>query len=258
MEEPEAPEVPPKFRELEQYLIRGESIVASEHYHVVVLAKPILIGLGATVLALWLDANLPGTAGQAVRVMWFTWLAVMGYVVFQFIEWRRDWFIATNKRLLLFYGIPRKVAMMPLIKVTDMTYDRTVPGVLLGYGRFIMESAGQDQALSEINFVPRPIHNYQVICSEIFGYEIPVEEPEEPPGNHPEGGTPSGPRGWRPPWPPGRGGGGTWDVDAPHELPRRSRTPESPQSIYSSPDLVRRRRSADTGPIPIHDRRRDD
>ena len=85
-------------------------------------------------------------------------------------EWRHDWFVATDKRLLLFYGfITRKVSMMPLIKVTDMSYERSVPGRLLGYGRFVMESAGQDQALHEVNWVPEPDHNYRVICAEIFG-----------------------------------------------------------------------------------------
>ena len=85
-------------------------------------------------------------------------------------EWRHDWFVATDKRLLLFYGfITRKVSMMPLMKVTDMSYERSVPGRILGYGRFVMESAGQDQALHEVNWVPEPDEHYRAICAEIFG-----------------------------------------------------------------------------------------
>ena len=45
--------------------------------------------------------------------------------------------MATDKRFLLFFGfIRRKVAMMPLLKVTDMTYDRSLLGRIVGYGTF--------------------------------------------------------------------------------------------------------------------------
>ena len=32
------------------------------------------------------------------------------------------------------------VAMMPLLKVTDMTYDRSLLGRIVGYGTFVLES----------------------------------------------------------------------------------------------------------------------
>ena len=74
------------------------------------------------------------------------------------VEWHHNWFVATDKRLLLRYGIiTHKVAMMPLIKVTDMSYVRSIPGQFLGYGRFVLESAGQDQALREVKWVPGPM-----------------------------------------------------------------------------------------------------
>ena len=73
------------------------------------------------------------------------------------LDWRHDWFVATDKRLLLFYGfITQKVAMMPLIKVTDMSYDRSMLGRILGYGNFVLESAGQDQALRTSTGCPTP------------------------------------------------------------------------------------------------------
>ena len=34
--------------------------------------------------------------------------------------------------------------MMPLAKVTDMSFQRSPIGRILGYGEFILESAGQD------------------------------------------------------------------------------------------------------------------
>ena len=47
--------------------------------------------------------------------------------------------------------------MMPLAKVTDMSFQRTAVGQILGYGEFIVESAGQDQALRNVRFLPRSL-----------------------------------------------------------------------------------------------------
>ena len=57
----------------------------------------------------------------------------------------------------------------PLIKVTDMSYQRPFVGRLLGYGEFVMESAGQDQALRTVSFVPKPDLLYLDICDLLFG-----------------------------------------------------------------------------------------
>jgi hypothetical protein len=65
--------------------------------------------------------------------------------------------------------IARKVAMMPLAKLTDMSYKRSTIGVLLGYGTFVLESAGQDQALSRIDYVPRPDELFREISELLFG-----------------------------------------------------------------------------------------
>ena len=40
---------------------------------------------------------------------------------------------------------------MPLAKVTDMSFQRFTMGRILGYGEFILESAGQGQALNRVD-----------------------------------------------------------------------------------------------------------
>ena len=170
-------------------------------------------------------------------------------MAYELAQWRHDWFVATDKRLLLFYGfITRKVAMMPLMKVTDMSYERSVPGRILGYGRFVMESAGQDQAMHRVNWVPEPDHHYRVICAEIFGVPDqgrPGENRWDDPwddrwhdGEPPSAGLPDPYAGW----------------DDPRHTPPTGPTPGAP-SVYRSPDLRARDRTADTGPIPIRPRR---
>ena len=59
--------------------------------------------------------------------------------------------------------------MMPLIKVTDMSYARPPLGRLLGYGEIVIESAGQDQALRRITHLPDPDGLYLEICELLFG-----------------------------------------------------------------------------------------
>jgi hypothetical protein len=58
--------------------------------------------------------------------------------------------------------------MMPLTKVTDMSFRRSFGGRMLGYGEFVVESAGQDQALRNIDHIPYPEQLYLLICGMIF------------------------------------------------------------------------------------------
>lgn len=61
---------------------------------------------------------------------------------------------------------------MPLRKVTDMTYQRPLVGRLFaghGWGTFVFESAGQDQAFHTLSFLPEPDLLYRQLTEEIFG-----------------------------------------------------------------------------------------
>ncbi len=90
-------------------------------------------------------------------------------LIWQAINWAVDYFVITSKRILLTSGVfTRSVAMMPLSKVTDMSFRRSLAGRLLGYGEFVVESAGQDQALRTIDHIPYPEDLYRRVCDEIF------------------------------------------------------------------------------------------
>jgi hypothetical protein len=232
------------------------------------------------IFAFWVDARIDPALGTLSTVVWWAWFALMGRAAWKVVNWRHDWFIATDKRLLLFHGfITRRVPMMPLTKVTDMAYERSVPGRIFGYGRFVLESAGQDQALHKVTFVPDPDHHYRVMCAEIFGvgdrttlFEDPFDGFDDgfgdgyddgdddgwggPPPTPRPGGLPDPYDGWNDPRhspaaptsPAGRTPGGRGSRGS--TGPRRTE-----DSLYRSPDLRARDRSADTGPIPIRHRR---
>jgi len=62
-----------------------------------------------------------------------------------------------------FFGI--RVDSMPLTKVTDVMLRRTPVGEVLGYGTFRVESAGQDQALGQLNFLLYPERFHAMVVS---------------------------------------------------------------------------------------------
>jgi uncharacterized membrane protein YdbT with pleckstrin-like domain len=64
--------------------------------------------------------------------------------------------------------VSKSIGMMPLAKVTDMRLERSPLGRVFGYGKFVIESAGQEQALRDVAFVPYAKQLYQEILSMIF------------------------------------------------------------------------------------------
>lgn len=240
-----------KLRGLDRYLLRGEYLVAEIHRHRIVLLKPFLAVVGAVALAIWIDLNVGGTGSSpVVRLVWAAALVVLAWALWRWAEWRNERFVVTDKRILLFRGfVTKRVPMMPLTKVTDMTYERSILGRLLGYGTFVLESAGQDQALSKIDHVPNSDENYRKIIAEIFGVSDESAEEEgayvrdeeaawETEHDVPDP-TPLTSR-------PSRFADDT--AYGPHVL-RSTRRP----TIYRSSDRGRRKEIDDTGEIPPYD-----
>ncbi|HYN67699.1 MAG TPA: PH domain-containing protein [Ornithinibacter sp.] len=250
--------------ELERYLVDGETVIVAVRLHWFHLARELLVVLAATVFAFWVDLEVSRSPGgelihNASLLLW--WGAAL-WLLWRVLNWRRDWFVATDKRFLLFYGfIRRRVAMMPLLKVTDMTYDRSLLGRLVGYGKFMLESAGQDQALSVIDHVPDADTHYRAICTQLFGpgsllRVAPGAVPPQPPGDDdgpddgggptrgPDAGGPA-PAGARPEPRPAGG----------RDLPSPISTPES---WYRSSNLGDPLHLGDTGEIPVVRVPRDD
>ncbi len=163
---------------LGKYLTDGERIVVATHRHWFCIAEP----LGTATLSLLLIA-IAFAAGAPVSIIEFllvAWLVVFVRSMIRVWEWNMEWFIATDQRLLLVYGfIIRKVDMLPMSKVTDMTFRRSVMGRLFGYGTFVLESAGQDQALSDLHFIPDPNETYLKIVATIFKTGDPDELAED-------------------------------------------------------------------------------
>src|SRR6266581_4582511 len=152
-----------------RYLLPNEQQVITVRRHPAVLIGPSVLTLGGLIVAGVLTATVLHGNGALVTVVWVAWLVLFVRMIWKAINWAVDFFVVTSHRILLTSGVlTRKVGMMPLAKVTDMSFQRSFAGRLLGYGEFIVESAGQDQALRNIDHIPYPEQLYLEVCGMLF------------------------------------------------------------------------------------------
>jgi uncharacterized membrane protein YdbT with pleckstrin-like domain len=160
-------------RDPDEYLLSTERRVIRLRRHWAVLlpylAQTLLVLVIAFVLS-WLLGDSGTYAWLVQNVLWYVALFALLRFTFYLVEWWVERIVVTDKRAMITSGIfVTKVAMMPVSKITDMTYERTVVGRMLGYGTLILESAGQIQALNRIEFLPRPEEVFDAISGLVFG-----------------------------------------------------------------------------------------
>lgn len=155
---------------MRQYLLDHERIVVAVHEHWMRILGIVSAAVLGLVLVLAITLITPASGGKIVVYSWWLWLILAAYCLLQLVLWRFNWFVVTDQRLVLTYGIvSRKIAMMPMAKVTDMSFNQSFVARILGYGTYVMESAGQEQALRQIDYIPHAAAYYRLICGQIFG-----------------------------------------------------------------------------------------
>ena len=163
---------------VDKYLLPNEVQVATVRRHPAVLIGPSAVALIGLLAAGVLSATVASSSHPALFVIWGIELILVLRLLWKAWNWAVDYFVVTSARLLLTSGVfTRKVAMMPLTKVTDLSFQRSFAGRMLGYGEFIVESAGQNQALTNVDHIPYPEHLYLLVCGMIFPESVePAEE----------------------------------------------------------------------------------
>ncbi|PWW22980.1 PH (Pleckstrin Homology) domain-containing protein [Geodermatophilus normandii] len=161
---------PPRWaKDAAKYLLPGEQAVVATRRHWAVLLWPgarALLVLAAGLWVLTLDPDNRFGAGLGLLVV----VGALGWFALRAGEWWMRHFIVTRRRVLLTSGIvARTVTLLPLRRITDLTWKETVPGQVLGYGTFRFESAGSQQALSQITFLPRADLLYREVSELLFG-----------------------------------------------------------------------------------------
>jgi membrane protein YdbS with pleckstrin-like domain len=162
-------ELPARVRkDVEKYLLPDERAVVATRRHWAVLIEPTVKFLPLFLVGGWLllldpDNRVSTTAGLLV------WVAAFVYYALRIGEWWMRHFFVSTRRVLLVSGIiVRTVTLLPLRRITDLTWKETALGQLLGYGTFRFESAGQQQALSEITFLPAADVLYRRVSALLF------------------------------------------------------------------------------------------
>ena len=147
-----------------RYLLPHERSVIAVRKYPAELAGPLILVFGGLVAAGELTRR-----SVRPKIVWGAYLSVLLYSLQRAAAWQATYFAVTEVRMIEVSGFMiRKVAMMPLARVTDMSFRRSALGRLLGYGEFIVESAGEEQALRSIDFLPYPDQLYLEVCGLIF------------------------------------------------------------------------------------------
>ena len=168
--------------------------------HWAFLIKPLAQTVAVLVVA-FLLSWLIGAAGSVLwlvqSLLWYAAVAALVRYAWKVLEWWMEVIIVTDKRFMITSGIiETKNSMMPIGKVTDMSFLRPVLGQLLGYGTLRVESAGQKQDLETVEFLPRPEEVFMAISELIFG------DKKQPRSHNLERPRPSRRGRWtRPKWP---------------------------------------------------------
>ncbi len=184
-------------KDVQKYLLPDERAVVATRRHWAVLLEPTAKFLPVFLIGGWLlvldpDNKVTSSAGLLVLV------GSLIYYGLRVGEWWMRTFIVSTRRVLLTSGvIVRTVTLLPLRRITDLTWKETFLGQLLGYGTFRFESAGQQQALSEITFLPGADVLYRRVSRLLFssdwggaasggddeGNPEPAQSPPPPPND---------------------------------------------------------------------------
>jgi uncharacterized membrane protein YdbT with pleckstrin-like domain len=156
-------------REIDEYLLPTERRVIRVRQHWAVMMNHVS-GTSLFLLVLVIGERMLPDSVLIDNIAWYLALvAVLRFTVLTILWWIER-IVITDKRVMLAQGIiTHNVGMMPLGKVTDLTFQRTLGGRMFGYGTIVVESAGQIQALNRIDYLPRPEEIYEALSELVFG-----------------------------------------------------------------------------------------
>jgi membrane protein YdbS with pleckstrin-like domain len=173
-------------KDAEKYLLADEPPVIATRRHPAVLVRPALRGVPALLVGVWvLQLDPDNRVGAAVGLL--VVLGALLYLGLHVAEWWVRHLLITRRRVLLTSGvIIRTVAVMPLRRITDLTWKETFWGQIFGYGTFRFESAGQQQGLDRIDYMPHADALYKRLSELMFGTDFttnPVSGDEDADGS---------------------------------------------------------------------------
>lgn len=158
------------------YLLPEETVLVSVRRHVMVLMAAFLETLGFVGGAFMIQVLIEYVPAVETITLLIALAALLRFA-YLVLEWRMERFVITNQRMMLVGGVfTRRVAVMPIRKVTDLTFEKPLIGQIFNYGTFVVESAGQDQAMSRVEYLPQANRLYLKVSDLLFGNSLPSVE----------------------------------------------------------------------------------
>src|ERR1700712_3868408 len=158
--------------DIKKYLLDNEKVPVITRRHWAVLIEPTVKAVPVFLAGGWLfllDSGNHVTSFVGLAVV----LAALVYYGLRVAEWWMRHFIVSTRRVLLTSGVlVRTVTLLPLRRITDLTWQETPFGQVLGYGTFRFESAGQDQALRHLTYLPDARALYHEVSALLFGKDL--------------------------------------------------------------------------------------
>jgi uncharacterized membrane protein YdbT with pleckstrin-like domain len=155
-------------KEIDEYILPNERRVIRVRTHWVVMLNHMTETLFLIAVLFAIDMKLGNDVFHTIS--WYIGLVAVSRLAIFVAEWWVERLVITDKRVMRAGGIlTHQLDMMPLGKVTDLTFQRTFTGRLMGYGHMRFESAGQIQSLEHIKFAPQPEEIYEALTELIFG-----------------------------------------------------------------------------------------
>jgi uncharacterized membrane protein YdbT with pleckstrin-like domain len=125
----------------------GEQSVAVLHPHWKTLAGPVLGAFLVVAALLAGEVAIPGGRDAAVERLAAAVLAIvllMWWLMYPLLRWRTTRYELTTRRMRLRTGVvARNGSDIPLSRITDVSFRKSVSDRLLGCGTLVVESAGE-------------------------------------------------------------------------------------------------------------------
>src|SRR4030081_2090682 len=125
-------------RDPDEYLLDTERRVIRVRRHWAVMLWDTFEAAALLVICVLVSYVLPASLWVVQNVLWYAALLVILRFAYNVIEWWVERLVVTDKRFVMTTGVfTTKVLMMPISKVTDLTYERTAVGRMMGYGTMV-------------------------------------------------------------------------------------------------------------------------
>jgi membrane protein YdbS with pleckstrin-like domain len=161
---------------IEEYLGHGERMIYNDHPSFqAFVTEHVLLVVGLFLAAgLFVGVVLNGST-TAILLTFLVLAIVLLVLVLKRLGERYTSYVITNVRIMRVSGIvTRRVHSIPWMRVTDLTFDQTWLGRMLGYATLHIESANEDSGLRDLTGVSKPIVFNKYLVDMVVAKQGPI------------------------------------------------------------------------------------